>query len=359
MSVSPFDHPWLSALLGDDEIARHFRPEAELSAMMIVETTLARVQSDLGIISADAGRAIAATLANFRPNPAELSAGTARDGVVVPEWVDQIRHIVGPLHAHDVHFGATSQDIIDTALILRLKPSVAALEARLAELDSRLSQLAHKIGAQPLQAYTRMQPAMQMTWADKIGAWRAPFLRHLDRLRELKPRLLVVQFGGPAGTLDKFGDRGSALVAAFAEALELGAPDAAWHSARDSIAELAGWLSLVTGSLGKIGQDVALLAQMGDVTMAGGGKSSAMPHKNNPVAAEVLVALARFNATQLSGMHHALVHEQERSGAAWTLEWMLLPQMVVATGAALARATSLLEPGSLSIRTTTQGRSDS
>ncbi len=355
MSVSVFDHPWLSALLGDDEIAHHFRPEAELDAMMIVEAALARVQADLGIISADAGRSIAAALANYRPDPAALSAGTARDGVVVPEWVDQIRHVVGPRHARDVHFGATSQDIVDTALILRLKPILSALETRLTEMESRLTRFGQKIGARPLQAYTRMQPALPMTWADKIGAWRAPLSRHRDRLRELKPRLLVVQFGGPAGTLDKFGDKGPALVAALAKALELGAPDAAWHSARDSIAELAGWLSLVTGSLGKIGQDVALLAQMGTVALAGGGRSSAMPHKNNPVAAEILVALARFNATQLSGVHHALVHEQERSGAAWTLEWMLLPQMVVATGAALAKGITLLEPENLSIQATTLG----
>jgi 3-carboxy-cis,cis-muconate cycloisomerase len=111
------------------------------------------------------------------------------------------------------------------------------------------------------------------------------------------------------------------------------------------LAEFAGWLSLVAGSLGKIGQDIALLAQneIADVTVTGAGHSSAMHHKQNPVLAETLVTLARFNATQLSGMHHALVHEQERSGTAWTLEWMLLPQMVTATGAALARGLSLLD----------------
>ena len=114
--------------------------------------------------------------------------------------------------------------------------------------------------------------------------------------------------------------------------------------------EFAGWLSLVTGSLGKIGQDIALLAQMGAIVLAGGGKSSAMPHKSNPVPAEALVALARFNATQLSGIHHAVVHEQERSGAAWTLEWMILPQMIVATAASLSRAAALLDADVLSIR---------
>jgi 3-carboxy-cis,cis-muconate cycloisomerase len=343
MSISVFDHPWLSALLGDDEIARQFSPEAELSAMMTFETTLARVQSEFGIISADAGRAISAALTNFRPDMAELARGAARDGVVVPEWIDQLRHIVGPLHGRDLHFGATSQDVIDTALVLRLKPILSLLEARLDGLDARLAALAGDIGSNPLQGYTRMQPALQMTWANKIDNWRAPFARHRDRLRELKPRLLVMQLGGPVGTLDKFGSQGPALVQALAGALELGVPLHAWHSTRDSMAELGGWLSLVSGSAGKIGQDVALLAQAGVVTLAVAGRSSAMPHKQNPILAEILIALARFNATQLSAMHHALVHEQERSGAAWTLEWMVLPQMLVATGASLQRCIQVLD----------------
>ena len=110
------------------------------------------------------------------------------------------------------------------------------------------------------------------------------------------------------------------------------------------LVNFANWLSSVTGSLGKIGQDIALLAQneIGDVTVAGAGRSSAMHHKQNPVLAEILVTLARFNATQISAMHHALVHEQERSGAAWTLEWMILPQMLNAAGTALVHAEALL-----------------
>jgi 3-carboxy-cis,cis-muconate cycloisomerase len=158
----------------------------------------------------------------------------------------------------------------------------------------------------------------------------------------MTPRLLVVQFGGAVGTLDKLGGKGAAAVAALAGRLDLGVPERAWHSQRDGFAELAGWLSLVTGSLGKLGLDVALMAMAGDVVLAHGGGSSAMPHKSNPVGAEVLVTLARFNATLVGGMHGALVHEQERSGAAWMLEWMLLPQMLTAAAASLRTATALL-----------------
>lgn len=345
MSISVFEHPWLGALLGDEEIARHFSSAAELDAMLRFEVALAEVQASLAIIPAAAAEAITTAGTNFRPDMAELAAGTRRDGMVVPAWVDALRRHVGEPHGPHVHFGSTSQDVLDTSLVLRLRPVLDILAARLTAIEARLDDLARNHGRQPTMARTRMQRALPIAWGDRIAAWRAPLARHKNRLTELRPRLLILQFGGPVGTLDKFGNQGPALAAALGEALDLPAPDLCWHSARDNLAELAGWLSMLTGSLGKIGQDVAMLAQneIGEVTMPGGGKSSAMHHKNNPVAAEILVTLARFNATQLSAMHQALVHEQERSGAAWTLEWMILPQMAAATGAALTHGMALLE----------------
>ncbi len=351
MSVSVFDHPWLAALLGDDEVARHFSAEAELRTMLEFEVALAMAEAELGIIPAEAAQAIAAVSSGFRPDPPALAAGSARDGMVVPEWVSQLRHAVGAPHASHVHFGATSQDVLDTSLILRLKPAIEILSTRLNDFDSRLAELARDHGARPLTGRTRMQRALPITWADKIAAWRAPITRHQKRLQELKPRLLVVQFGGPVGTLEKLGDKGPSVAAGLARQLDLAVPASAWHSARDTLAELAGWLSLLTGALGKIGADISLLAQneVAEVTVKGAGQSSSIAHKQNPVLAEILVTLARFNATQVSAMHHALVHEQERSGAAWTLEWMILPQMTVATAAALARGTTLL--GAMEITT--------
>jgi 3-carboxy-cis,cis-muconate cycloisomerase len=152
-----------------------------------------------------------------------------------------------------------------------------------------------------------------------------------------------LQFGGAAGTLEKLGGKAAAVRGSLAQ--ELGLADLPqWQSQRAFIAEFAGLLSLVTGSLGKFGQDIALMAQASDeIALSGGGSSSAMAHKQNPVAAETLVALARFNATQISAIHQSMVHEQERSGAAWTLEWLVLPQMVVATGAALRLARELAD----------------
>lgn len=345
MSVSVFDHPWLAALLGDEEVVRHFTAEAELRAMLEFEVALAMAEAELGLIPMAAAQAIAAAALDFEPDLPDLAAGAARDGMVVPDWVGQLRRAVGEPHGRHVHFGSTSQDVLDTSLVLRLKPVLDILAARLNDFDVRLADLARDHGALPLMGRTRMQRALPISWADKIAAWRAPLTRTHKRLQELKPRLLVVQFGGPVGTLEKLGDKGPSVAAALASRLDLAVPAGSWHNARDTLAELAGWLSLLTGSLGKIGQDVALMAQneIAEVTVTGGGHSSAMPHKENPVLAETLVTLARFNATQVSGMHHALVHEQERSGAAWTLEWMVLPQMVVAAGAALARGLALLD----------------
>jgi 3-carboxy-cis,cis-muconate cycloisomerase len=345
MSISVFEHPWLAALLGDEEIARHFSHEAELAAMLRFEVALAKAEAELGVIPAASAAAIAAAAANFRPDMAALAAGTRRDGMVVPDWIEQLRRHIGEPHAQYLHFGSTSQDVLDTSLILRLRPVLDILGARLTTIEVRLDTLMQKHGKRPTIARTRMQRALPILWGDRVAAWCAPLVRHQRRLIELRPRLMVVQLGGPVGTLDKFGDRGPAVAAAMGKALDLAVPDLSWHSARDNLAELAGWLSLLTGSLGKIGQDVAMLAQneIAEVTLPGGGKSSAMHHKNNPVAAEILVTLARFNAVQLSGMHQALVHEQERSGAAWTLEWMILPQMAAAAAAALAHSYTLIQ----------------
>lgn len=341
MSFSPFDHPILSGLLGDDETARHFSAAAEIEAMLAFERALAQAEADEGIIEGEAAAVVVAALNNFKPDMAALKAGVGQDGVVVPELVKQLRGAIGKPHDKAVHFGATSQDVIDTGLILRLKPVIAHLDAVLAEVIERLAVIEQRFGSRQLMGRTRMQAAIPITAADRVRSWREPLVRHRKRLDERRDKLLVVQFGGAAGTLERLGEKAAGVRAALAARLGLGdAPQ--WHSQRDRIADFANLLSLITGSLGKFGQDVALMAQAGgEVELKGGGGSSAMPHKQNPVAAEILVALARFNATQLSGMHQALVHEQERSGAAWTLEWLILPQMVAATAASLRQAQAL------------------
>jgi len=228
--------------------------------------------------------------------------------------------------------------------VLRLQTILPLLRQRLADTVLALEELDARFGQQALMGRTRMQRALAIEVGDRIAAWRAPLERHILRLDAQAPHLLALQFGGAVGTLGAKNGEARQVAEQLGKQLGLHVPDFCWHTSRDALVEFAGLLSLITGCLGKIGQDVALMAQneLGEISLQGGGGSSAMPHKQNPVSAEVLVALARFNAAQLGAMHGALVHEQERSGSAWTLEWMVLPQMVVATGAALRLARGLL-----------------
>ena len=333
----------LSALAGDPEVEAFFTDAAVLAALLRFESALAEAEAAAGLIPAEAAARIADACAGFAPDWPALRAGLARDGVVVPEFVRQLRAAVGAPHAGSLHRGATSQDVIDTGLVLRLRPVLDLLDGRLDALDAALAALSARDGATAVMAQTRMQRALPFTAADKVETWRGPIPRHRARLAELRPRLLRLQLGGPVGTRAELGPAAAAVAAHMAG--RLGLADApAWHAQRDGIAEFGAWLALVAGSLGKLGQDVALMVQneVGTARLAGGGTSSAMAHKSNPVPAELLVALARFVAGLSGTLDGALVHENERSGAAWTLEWLVLPQMAVAAGAALRTALSLV-----------------
>lgn len=339
MAFSPFEHPFLSGLLGDEEIARHLSADADIKAMLRFEATLARAQAGLGLIPAHAGERIAAACGTFEPDMARFKSAVGTDSVVIPELVKQLRQAVGGDAANHVHFGATSQDAIDTSLMLRMKAIHVIFVDRIRRILALLDGLDQRFGSHPLMGFTRMQAAIMIRVSDRVESWRGSLARQLTALNNLE---FPVQLGGAAGSLDKLGSHGTAVRAALAE--ELGLADTRqWQSQRDGIADIGHHLSLVTGALGKIGQDLALMAQSGrEISMSGGGKSSAMAHKQNPVEAETLVALARFNAVQLSGLHQAMVHEQERSGAAWTLEWLILPQMVMATATSLRLAAETL-----------------
>ncbi|TCD11933.1 3-carboxy-cis,cis-muconate cycloisomerase [Oricola cellulosilytica] len=345
MSYTPFNAPILSGLLGDAELTPFFSVREDINAMVRFESACALCEGRHGLIPEDAATAIFAACKTFAPDLRSIGEATARDGVAVPELVRQLREHVGEPHAGYVHYRATSQDVVDTSFVLRMEDAIAVIEDRLKLVDTALHGLEKKNLGRSLMARTRMQPALPIAAEDRIRAWRAPITGHLATLDDVKTRLLVVQFGGPVGTLSGPSNDNAAFASDLAAELGLGRRDTCWHTDRSSIVAFANWLSLVTGSLGKFGRDIALMAQSGanDITLAGGGVSSAMPHKQNPVKAEVLVSLAHFNAVQVSGMHHAMVHEQERSGAAWTLEWMLMPPMVVATGAALRNSRSLID----------------
>jgi len=349
MSFTPFNAPLLAPLLGDGELTPYFSVRSDIEAMVRFEAALAKAEAACGVIPEAAGQAICDACGTFQPDLKLLGEGVARDGVAVPQLVKLLRDHVDEPHRRHVHLGATSQDLIDTSLVLRLAQVARILSARLDTLDARLGDLDRRFGSEALMGRTRMQAAIAMRAGDRIRTWRAPLKDHQAKLQALLPTLLRLQFGGAVGTLDKLGSnsashKGQEVSRLLAQELGLTAPPAPWHTDRSAIIEFTHWLALVTGTLGKIGQDIVLMAQngIGDIAVAGAGGSSAMPHKQNPVKGEALVTLARFNAVLISGMHQAMVHEQERSGAAWTLEWMLLPQMVIAAGAATRTGAGLL-----------------
>ncbi|PYE23438.1 3-carboxy-cis,cis-muconate cycloisomerase [Rhizobium sp. PP-CC-3A-592] len=340
MSIAAFDHPFLSGLLGDDEVAALLSVDADIRAMLTFEAALARAEGERGLIPTASAERIAEVCATFAPDFAQLKQATATDGVVVPELVRQLREAVGGAAAAHVHVGATSQDVIDSSLVLRLKTVFSLFAGRIDDLIRKLDGLDESFGGQPLMGRTRMQAAIPITVSDRLRSWRAPFAQELEKLAR---QILPIQFGGAAGTLEKLGAEADAVRTLIAQDLGL-ADTPQWQSQRGFIADIGHLLSLITGAAGKMGQDIALLAQGGDeIALSGGGASSAMPHKQNPVAAETLVALARFNAVQVSALHQSLVHEQERSGAAWTLEWLILPQMVMATAASLRLSLQMLD----------------
>lgn len=334
--------PLAAALYGDADIAALFLPEAEVASILVFEAELAKAQVAFGIVPDSSAARIAMVAETLRPDSVDLDRAMVRDGVAVPFIVEELRSAVGDPHAAYVHLGATSQDDIDTGLMLRLKTVLDILDARVGMLLDRLDGLVREQGARTLMAQTRMQAALPFTLADKFATWQRPLAKHQSRIRSIRASL-PVQLGGPIGNGGSLGSFYLELRKALAERLGLlDVPP--WHSDRTQILDVAQLFALLAGTTAKIGQDLALMAQtgIGAVTLAGGGGSSAMAHKKNPVAAELLVSIGRFNAGLLGILSQSMVSENERSGAAWTLEWMVLPQMAETTARALAVAEELL-----------------
>lgn len=344
MALTPLGSALYGALFPAAEARRLFADEAEIAAIIRFEQALARAQARLGIIPADAGEALAEALGGIDVSPADLAAGVGSSGMAVPGLVAALREKLPPELASWLHWGATSQDALDTALVLRLKPLLTVIEAGIDRARHRLAALADAHRDTPMVARTRWQQASPTSFGLKAAYWLDPLNRLSARLSELRPRLLAVQCGGAAGNLAQVGPEGPQLIAALAAELELH-PAPPWHGARDRLEELGGWLAGLTGALGKMGTDLVLMAQseVAEVRLAATGGSSTLPQKQNPVGPEMLIALARFNASSVSALHQAALHAHERDGAAWTSEWLVLPQMAAAAESAVAIAGSVLD----------------
>ena len=328
-------------LLADDSIAAEFGAAPFLARMLEFEAAWTNALATLDLISADAAATALRHIAEFGTR--DLSGGSDKDGVPVPMMVAQLRAGLPPEHGAAVHSGATSQDVIDTAMVLTCLAVIDHLAPRLQALCAALYAQEQEFGTRPMMARTRMQAALPATVRLRLSAWRTPLEAHLERLDTVRREVGRVQVGGAIGLRDGNKGRGQDIAQLVADQLGLSL-GAVWHSDRSGFVAFGHWLTLVAGSLGKIGQDIGLMAQQGvdEISLSGGGGSSAMPHKQNPVRAEMMVTLGRFVAGQQGVLAQAMIHEQERSGAAWALEWMTLPAMAEATGAALSHATHLI-----------------
>lgn len=330
-----------AGLFDDAETAAFFSDAAEARAMLLVEGELALVQGRLGLIPAAAAEFLRSTCAEVQIDPADLAPETARNGVPVPALLAAIRRAAGsPEHTDWLHWGATSQDIMDTALALRMRPLLALWEARLASVIAALGVLAQTHADLPMAGRTYGQAATPTSFGAVVASWGRPLLRHRDRLASVRGDLLQVSLSGAAGTLSTMGPQGPAVRAALAPALDIADPGASWHSERDGIAAFAGWMTGLLGSFGKLGEDLILLSQsgIGEVVLAGAGSSSTMPQKQNPVGPAVLVALARQGIGLAATLQATTLHRQQRDGAAWFTEWLTLPPLALATGRALMLA---------------------
>ena len=336
------------ALFNDGETATLFGTEATLEAMLTFERALAHALGAAGAVPGGVVAMALEAMSDFTPDLTTIERAALADGVPAPEFVRQlkshVRERVGEEALGAVHTGATSQDLLDTGLAMALRDAGTILDRRLAALLDDLAALRERFGGAPLMGRTRMQAALPIQAAHRIDGWVAPLPIHRQRWTELRPRVARVQFGGPVGTRAEPPALANEVARHIANELGLHDAPRAWHTDRSGVVEFGQWLALITGSIGKIGQDIALMAQQGidAIGLSGGGTSSAMSHKRNPVLAEQLIAQARFASGLAGTLHHAAIHEQERSGTAWALEWMSLPLLCETTGSALLHAGRLV-----------------
>jgi len=307
-----------------------------------VEVALAKAEARCGVIPAEAAEEIARRTDVAAFDFDLLRQETDIVGYPILPLVYQMAKQCGEAGRY-VHWGATTQDIMDTAVALQLRDGLTIIEDDIAALRGILADLSKKYRDTPMAGRTHLQQALPVTFGYKTAIWLAAFDRHAARLAELKPRVLVGQFAGAAGTLASLGDKGFEVQNALCEELGLGVPVSTWHVARDGLAEAVNFLALVTGTLGKIALDIMIMAstEFGEVYepfVKGRGASSTMPQKRNPISSELMLAASKAVRQHAGLMLDAMVQDFERATGPWHAEWMAIPESFVLTAGALHQA---------------------
>ena len=348
MSIHPADSQIFGALYGTDETRELFSDRAHLQFMLDVEAALARAESKLGLVPAAAADTIgrAARVENLRLD--YIADSTRRVGYPVVALVKELGRAAGAEAARYIHLGATTQDILDTAIVLQLRRAFAIVRRDLVAIALAFADRAVKFRDTPIAGRTHLQHAVPTTFGLKCAIWASPLVAHIERLDQASPRIFVVQLGGAAGTLAALGADGPAVVEGVARELALGVPDAPWHAQRDRFAEAATLLGLICGSLSKFALDVTLMMQteVGEVYEPheeGRGGSSTMPQKRNPIASEYILAATRVVHALVPVLLGSMTADHERATGLWQSESLALPQCLALTAGALAHAHSIAE----------------
>ncbi|MFC3608905.1 3-carboxy-cis,cis-muconate cycloisomerase [Stutzerimonas tarimensis] len=323
-----------------------FSDRGRVQGMLDFEAALARAEARCGLIPSSAVGPIEAACDADGYDLDALAVAIATAGNSAIPLARALGERIAATDAEAekyVHLGATSQDAMDTGLVLQLRQAIDLIEADLAELANALAIQAERHAGTPMTGRTWLQHATPVTLGMKIAGWLGALTRHRQRLNEIKPRLLCLQFGGASGSLAALGEHAWPVCEALAEELGLQLPDQPWHTQRDRLVEFAGLLGMIAGSLGKLGRDLSLLMQtdVGEVfepSAPGKGGSSTMPHKRNPVGAAVMIAAATRAPGLVATLLSAMPQEHERSLGLWHAEWDSLPELCCLVSGALAQA---------------------
>ena len=331
-----------------EAMRRVFSDEQRTAFYLEIEAALARVQGRLGIIPAEAAREIESKCKIENIDLNKLKAQTERIGYPILGVVQQIVAVCANGQGEWCHWGATTQDITDTATVMQIRAALALVEADMERIAAALADLAGRYRLTPMAGRSNLQQAVPITFGFKAASLLAAFQRHRQRLKELRPRVLVGEFAGAAGTLSSLGADGLKVQAALMQELGLGHPEIAWHTVRDRIGEVGAFLALLTGTLGKISMDVKLLMQteVGEVFEPfheGRGSSSTMPQKRNPISSLYIHANTALIRQHAAALFEAAVADHERSTGPWEIEWIALPEIFLLSAGALAQTRVVVE----------------
>ena len=347
MSATAIDSAVFRNIFSTEAMRRVFSDESRVQKYLDFEAALARAQARLGIIPQNAAEEIVHHCDAAEIDFVKLERQTARIGYPVLPVVQQLVALCRDGLGEWCHWGATTQDVTDTATVLQVREALTLVEADIDAIANALAELARKYRDTPMAGRSNLQQAVPITFGYKMATVLAAFERHKQRLQELRARVLVGEFGGAAGTLASLGGRGLEVQAELMKELKLGVPAIAWHTVRDTIAEVGCFLGLVAGTCGKIAFDVKLMMQteveeLYEPFHEGRGSSSTMPQKRNPISSVYITALNAVVRQQVAALLDAMVEDHERATGPWEIEWIVLPEIFCLTAGVLAQTLFVL-----------------